>query len=371
MPTVLIKPVGDRCNLACRHCFYHPEIPRRAAVMEDDVLAATIRGFLADGGPMIFAWQGGEPSLAGLDFYRRALDLQRRLAGPGQHVANTFQTNGVLIDDDWADFLAANQFLVGLSIDGPEECHDALRTAADGSGSHSRAVQAWRALQRHKCPTNILCVVHCANFDKGSEVYDYLTRGLGADYLQFIPCVEWTASGEVADFSLRPGDYARFLMDAFDRWSGEKQRAISVKLFDDFVLFLAGKPMRDCMHRTACDAHLVVEHDGSVYPCDFFVREELRLGNIVEETAPQLRREPRAVAFQERKARELPAECRDCRHLDICQGGCCKFWRPAAEGGFMQYLCEDMKQFLDQCRPAMEGMAAAVRARWRHSAADR
>ena len=180
MPTALIKPVGDRCNLACRHCFYHPGTGRPAAVMADDVLEATVRGFLIDEShPMIFAWQGGEPSLAGLDFYRRALELQRRFAREGQRIANTFQTNGVLVDDEWAEFLAANEFLVGLSIDGPAECHDALRRAADGSGSHSRAVRAWRALQRQKCPTNILCVVHRANFNRGGGVYDYLTRDLG------------------------------------------------------------------------------------------------------------------------------------------------------------------------------------------------
>ena len=365
MATVLLKPVGDRCNLACRYCFYRPGTGRPAGVMDESTLAAMTRAFLAEGdSPVVFAWQGGEPTLAGRDFYQRALELQRRFTHEGQHVVNTFQTNGVLIDRDWARFLAESSFLVGLSIDGPAEVHSAMRRTAGGGVSHSLAVRAWELLQEREVAVNILAVVSRASCDSAAEVYGYLTRELDADHLQFIPCVEWMPDGELADFSLRPGEYGRFLTALFDLWAGERERQVSVKLFDDLVLFLAGKPMRDCMHRATCDSHLVVERDGSVYPCDFFVTEEQRLGGIVGQGLPELRSMLQARAVRGRKARERPAPCAECRHFDICQAGCCKFWRPEAGGGFAQYLCEDMRHFLDRRRPHLEQMASAIRARW-------
>jgi len=364
MPTVLVKPVGDRCNLACRYCFYHPGTGSPGAVMPDHVLETMTRRFLElRQSPTIFAWQGGEPTLAGLDFYRRALSLQRQYAAEDQQVVNTFQTNGVLVGEEWASFLAENQFLVGLSVDGPPECHDAMRRG--GGSSHAAAVRAWRVLQEAGCAVNILCVVSRANCQAPGELYHYFTDELRAEYLQFISCGEWTPSGGLADFSLRRGQYGRFLVALFDLWSAERARNISIKLFDDLILFLAGKPMRDCMHQATCDSHLVVERDGSVYPCDFFVGEADRLGSMLEQTPFQLRSTARARTFRERKTKQMPPRCVDCRHLDICRGGCPKFWRPQRDGNFQQYLCRDMRYFLDQRRPAMEQMAASVRARWR------
>ena len=372
MPTVLVKPVGDRCNLACRYCFYHPGTGSPEAVMEDDVLEAMTRRFLALGeSPTIFAWQGGEPTLAGLDFFRRALVLQRRFAAEGQRVANTLQTNGLLMNDDWASFLAENDFLVGLSIDGPAECHDVFRRGRNNNPSHSLALRAWRLLQRRGCAVNILCVVNNANHNRPAEIYHHFTDELRADHLQFIPCVEWDPGGEIAGFSLQPGEYGRFLVALFDLWAAETEREISIKLFDDLVLFLAGKPMRECMHRASCDSHLVVERDGSVYPCDFFVTDDLRLGKILDQDPAELRALPRARGFREQKAKHLSTSCRECCHLDICQGGCPKFRRPQPEGGFRQYLCSDTRYFLDQRRPAMERMAASLRARWREWGAPR
>ncbi len=334
--------------------------------MGEAALTAMTRAFLSEGSsPMVFAWQGGEPTLAGIEFYQRALALQRRFAADGQRVVNTLQTNGVLIDDDWAKFLRQEQFLVGLSIDGPAELHNAMRHTADGRPSHSSAVRAWELLRRREVAVNILGVVSRANRDAPKEVYTHLTRELGADHLQFIPCVEWTPSGEPTDFSVQPGDYGRFLVALFDLWSAETERQVSIKLFDDLVLFFAGKPMRDCMHRPTCDSHLVVERDGSVHPCDFFVGEEHVLGSILEHTPTQLRTTDRARAFQNRKADHSPAPCADCRHFDVCRAGCCKFWYPGDGGGFAQYLCSDMLHFFDQRRGQFEQMAAAIRARWR------
>lgn len=368
MSTVLVKPVGDRCNLACRHCYYHPGTGGPGAVMERPVLGAMTRGFLAEGeSPTVFAWQGGEPTLAGIEFYQRALETQARFAAEGQRAANTLQTNGVVVDDAWAEFLAQNDFLVGLSIDGPAECHDTVRQHADGRGSHAEAVRAWRVLRERGGAVNVLCTVHRANCERPAAVYRYLTDELGADHIQFIPCVEWT--GEPAAHSVRPGEYGRFLVRCFDLWAGERARSISIKLFDDFVLFLAGKPMRDCMHRASCDSHLVVERDGSVYPCDFFVSEEWLLGNVLEQSPTAIRATERARAFREGKARELPEQCRSCRHLDLCRGGCRKFWTGGDGGGYVQYLCEDMRYFLDRRRDRLEEMARVIRARWRRTAA--
>ena len=366
MSTILVKPVGDRCNLSCTHCFYHPELGGRCAVMEEATLAAMTRGFLAEGeSPTIFAWQGGEPTLAGIAFYRRALALQERFARRGQTVVNAFQTNGVLLDREWAEFFAEHRVLVGLSIDGPPDCHDPLRRTAEGGGSHAAAAAAWRALRRAGCAVNILCVVHAANRDHPERVYAHLTRELGAEYLQFIPCVEWAPEGGVEPYSLRPGEYGRFLAALFELWAAETERSVSVKLFDDLVLRLAGKPMRDCMHRDSCDSHLVVEADGSVYPCDFFVTPDHRLGDINESAPEELRATPQARAFREQKSIERPGRCTECEHLDLCQGGCRKFQRPGGAGEAEQYLCEDMLYFLTRCRPRLEQMAETIRRRWR------
>jgi uncharacterized protein len=365
MSTVLVKPVGDRCNLCCTYCFYHPGTGRDDGVMEEGTLAAMTRGFLAEGdSPVVFAWQGGEPTLAGVDFYRRALDLQDRFRQGGQTIANTFQTNGVLIDEEWAAFFARHRFLVGLSIDGPAELHDRMRRSASGAPSHDRAARAWNLLRQSGCETNVLCVVHRGNQGRPEAVYRHLSCELGADHLQFIPCVEWAGRGELASYALRPGEYGRFLVRLFDLWAGESERAVSVKLFDDLVLFLAGRPMRDCMHRATCDSHLVVEQDGSVYPCDFFVREEYRLGTVLECTVAQLREAAPALAFRDLKRRHRPEGCAGCRHVEICQGGCCKFWLAEKEGGFRQHLCGDLLRFFDHCRGRLEEMAVAVRGRW-------
>jgi uncharacterized protein len=362
MSTALIKPVGDRCNLRCRYCFYRPGTGGAGAVMDEHVLRAMTQAFLASGdSPVVFAWQGGEPTLAGLGFYRAALANQKRFARPGQAVANAFQTNGLLIDDAWAEFLASNRFLVGLSIDGPADVHDAARQSAAGAPSHHLAVRAWRLLRERQCEVNVLCVVHDANCTGAREVYRYLTDELSAAYLQFIPCIPPLAVDEQAD-RLPVGAYGRFLTEVFECWAAERSRSISVKLFDDLVLFLAGKPMRDCMFRATCDSHLVVERDGSVYPCDFFVSEQHRLGSIPRQPLSEIRE--RTAQFRDRKQRERPQACRDCRHLDICQGGCPRFWQADSAGVWRQARCEDIRSFLDHCRGRLEEMARAVQARW-------
>ena len=375
MVTALVKPVGDRCNLRCRYCFYRPGTGGSGAVMDEHVLRAMTRQFLAVGdSPVVFAWQGGEPTLAGIGFYRAAVALQQQLTRPEQAVANAFQTNGVLVDDAWAEFLASNRFLVGLSIDGPADVHDAARRSAGGAPSHHLAARAWDLLRKRQCDVNVLCVVHDANCTRAGEIYRYLTDELGAGYLQFIPCIPPPAGS--AGFSLPSplgvdeqgdrlpvGAYGRFLTDLFECWVAERSRSISVKLFDDLVLFLAGKPMRDCMFRATCDSHLVVERDGSVYPCDFFVSEQHRLGSIADQPLTEIREG--AAEFRDRKQRERPQACRDCRYLDICQGSCPRFWQADSAGVWRQALCEDIRFFLDHCRGKLEEMARAVQARWR------
>jgi uncharacterized protein len=332
--------------------------------MDERVLAAMIHGFV-DGGdsPTVFAWQGGEPTLAGPGFYRTALRWQRRFARQGQRVVNTFQTNGVLIDEEWADLLAESQFLVGLSIDGPPDVHDVLRRSADGSGSHVFAARAWRLLQERGCEVNLLCVVHPGNCEHATRVYRHMTDALGAEHLQFIPYIE-TDRLQPTERVPGAGDYGRFLVELFEVWATEP-RPTSIKLFDDVVLFLAGKPMRDCMHRNECDSHLVVECDGSVYPCDFFVDREHCLGNVTASSISEIRNLPAAGAFRQRKEQRRPKACLECRHLDVCQSGCCRFWRRTDKDGWSQGLCLDLLFFFDHCRTEMEGMAASIRERWR------
>ena len=368
--SLLIKPVGSLCNLECDYCFYLGTDAalggERPAVMPQDVLEQMVRDFLGLGFPTsVFTWQGGEPTLAGLDFYRRAVRAQQEFGRGGQSVANALQTNGILLDDQWAEFLAHWRFLVGLSLDGPSEVHDRFRRDRRGEGTFGRVMRAVEVLRANNVEFNILSMVTSHSCNLGREIYRWLT-GQGFAYLQFIPCVENDPdTGVPVPAGVSATGYGKFLCEVFDEWTDRGDtRRVSVRLFDSLVAQLAGeKRITLCEMGARCDHYLVVEKDGGVYPCDFFVSRRRCLGNLMNTPLSGLFLSDRESAFAALKS-EYPDECSRCRHLDLCRGGCPKD-RLSAGGnrfGGKSRLCEGLLLFLDHARPALEKLADKVRA---------
>ncbi|NJD10364.1 MAG: anaerobic sulfatase maturase [Gemmatimonadetes bacterium] len=369
---LLLKPTGAACNLQCRYCFYLSKAelyPGASFRMPDDVLDAAIAQLLdAHPGPEVtIAWQGGEPTLMGLAFYQRAAALIERHRRPGQQVLNTMQTNGVLLDEHWAAFLAEHRFLVGLSMDGPPALHDAWRVDRGGHATAERVRHAWELLARADVDVNILCTVHAANVRRPLEVYRFFRDDLGARFLQFIPIVERLAGvggGEerVSARSVRPGQYGRFLSAIFDDWAVRDVGSVFVQGFDAALASWVGQPSL-CIFQPTCGRALVLEHNGDVYACDHFVDSAHRRGNILTEPLANLLDAPALREFGTAKERLLPAVCRACDVRFACHGECPRnrFVGENGEPG-RNYLCDDYRHFFHHISPALNSMARLLRA---------
>ena len=323
--SLLCKPVSAECNLACQYCFYRrvEKIYPGSHLMSDEVLEAVIKQFLGLGlAQSVFSWQGGEPTLAGLDFFQKVVRLQEKLGRGGQAVGNALQTNGILIDDDWARFLAKYNFLVGVSLDGPKEIHNKFRRSKGGQGSFDRVMAGISALRRHNVAFNILTLVTSANERRGRKVYRFL-RENGSNFLQFIPCVEKAPNGDsLASFSVTPERYGEFLCELFDEWVKDYPK-VSIRLFDSLLEYHLYGRMPLCVLGSSCDGYLLIEHNGDVYPCDFFVQKKWRLGNLLEEDLLSTFNSPRRGGFSKMKALVLEG-CEGCQWRPVCYGGCLK-----------------------------------------------
>ena len=369
---VLAKPAGPLCNLACGYCFYLDKrglfpAPGRLR-MADAVLEAFTRQYLAAQPPgtreVQFSWQGGEPTLMGLSFFRRALGLQRRYARPGIRIANALQTNGTLLDDEWGRFLREHEFLVGISVDGPQALHDAWRRDSRGRGSFRAVMRGVEVLRRHGVAFNTLTVVHGRNGSRAREVYDFLTQ-IGSTFLQFIPLVEPAPGGGVSERSVAPQQYGRFLARVFDAWlEAGHVGSVFVREFETILGLLAGGPAGLCVHAEACGRALALEHDGQVFACDHFVDGEHRLGSVLEEGLAALVDGERQTAFGTAKRRALPAACLACAWLPLCRGGCPKdrlARSPDGETG-LNHLCAGYRLFFEHSVPVFEAMARCLHA---------
>jgi len=311
--------------------------------MPDRVLESLIQQAMAlDPSQAIFGWQGGEPTLCGLAFFRRVVELQQRYGYPGQSVSNGLQTNGLLLDDDWARFFREYSFLVGISLDGPAHYHDRFRHYRNGAGSHAQVMEAISRLERHGVAYNILSVVNAITGSHGAEIYDYLVDQ-GFRYLQFIPCVEVDPeTGHVTEFSVRPEQYGDMLCAVFDRWYNGGRPEVSIRDFDSILGCYLGEEPSVCSYQAQCGAYLVVEYNGDMYPCDFAVREELRLGNIEGVSLEQAFGGPRMAAFAEAKA--IPrSECARCAWQMLCRQGCPRL--VGLGGNERHYLCRGLQKF--------------------------
>lgn len=357
---LLIKPASGNCQLRCGYCFYRDLSLRREApdcgIMTLSTLEAVVREGLAYAGREVtFAFQGGEPTLAGLPFFEAAVGLQKQYNTRGVKVRNTLQTNGLLLDAAWADFLRENGFLVGLSLDGTPAAHDANRVDAAGAGTFARVMDAARLLQSHSVEFNILTVVNRQTANAAAEIYDFYKTN-GFSWLQFIPCLDPVdeAPGGHA-YSLSPADYGRFLTDTFDLWYRDVKQGAQpyIRQFENYVGMLLGLPPEACGMRGVCGLQHAVEADGAVYPCDFYVTDALVLGNLNENTLAEINARRRQTGFVEASA-YIHENCRACRWFPLCRGGCRRH-RPPDEAGRpgLNIFCESYRTFFAH---AIEGL---------------
>jgi uncharacterized protein len=368
---VMAKPTGAICNLDCEYCFFLSKeelYPGSGFRMPPDVHEAYISQLLAahrGAEEVVVAFQGGEPTLMGLDFFARTLDLERQHAVPGQRILNTMQTNATLIDDEWAAFLAENDFLVGVSIDGPRGMHDAYRVDKGGKPTFDRVIAGLDALKRHGAEWNALVTVNAANGDHGREVYTFLRDELGATFVQLIPIVEHAGGDQASARSVTGRQYGQFLVEVFDEWVRHDVGDVFVQMFDTALAHWLGMHQAGmCVHARTCGEALALEHNGDLYSCDHYVDPAYLLGNITEgRTLLQLVDSPQQLAFGRAKLDTLPAYCQSCDVRFACNGGCPKdrfLTTPDGEPG-LHYLCEGYQRFFRHVDEPMRVMASLLR----------
>ncbi len=367
---VMSKPRGAICNLDCEYCFFLVKeelYPGSTFRMSRPVLEAYVEQLVAghaDGEEVVLAFQGGEPTMMSLDFFRLAVDLARAAVRPSQRLLFTMQTNGTLLDDEWGDFLAAEGFLVGLSIDGPRAMHDAFRVDKGGKPTFDRVLRGLDVLVRCGVEWNALTTVNSANGDHGREVYTFLRDDLGARFIQLIPIVERDGAG-VSHRTVGPEQYGRFLIDVFEEWVRNDVGDVFVTMFDTSLAHWLGMDqVGSCVQARTCGTALALEHNGDLYSCDHFVDPEHRLGNIRDgRTMLDLVTSPQQVAFGLDKERLLPRQCRTCRVRFACNGGCPKdrFAHTADGEAHLNYLCAGYLGFFTHIDRPMRLMADLVR----------
>ncbi len=363
---VMAKPIGPVCNLACDYCYYLSKTalyPETADFrMSDAVLEAFTQQYIeAQDVPVVtFGWQGGEPTLLGVDFFARAVELQQRYRKPGTRIVNTLQTNGTLLDDNWGRFFKAHNFLVGLSLDGPRALHDAYRRDQGGAPTFERVMAGLEMLKQHRVEFNVLTTVHAANAPHPLETYRFLRDEAGAPFVQFIPIVQ-QEDGGISSRSVTARRYGDFLTAIFDEWSQRDLGRISVQIFDVALLAWLGRPPPLCIFAETCGDALALEHNGDLYSCDHFVTPPHRLGNITETRLVALAESAQQRAFGQAKA-QLPQVCLDCDVRFVCHGGCPKN-RLAGEGSSaapLNVLCEGYKTFFHHIDRPMRLIAEGV-----------
>jgi uncharacterized protein len=367
---VFVKPIGSICNLGCRYCYYlekehlYPE--GESFRMPDEVLEEYIVQHI-DASPetvIRFSWHGGEPTVLGLDYFRKVVELQRRHLPPGRRIVNGIQTNGTLLDEDWCRFLAAEGFAVGLSLDGPQEMHDRFRVTKDGGPTYEQTLRGYKLLREHGVYTDILCVVNAHNVRFPLQVYRFFKQ-IDAQYISFLPMVEpqLEAEGGVDPLTVPPEAWGEFLCTVFDEWRDHDIGRVKVQIFEEATRTAFDQEHSLCIFRPTCGDIPVVEHNGDFYSCDHYVDEEHLLGNITETHLVDLLESPAQRAFGEAKVEALPRYCLECGVRSMCNGECPKnrfITTPDGEPG-LNYLCAGYKRFFTHCQPFVSEVAALWR----------
>ncbi|TMV91879.1 anaerobic sulfatase maturase [Thioclava sp. BHET1] len=383
--TVMTKPMGPRCNIDCKYCYYlekeqlYPQ--EKKFRMSDAVLETYVRDLIAASvkagqREVQFAWQGGEPTLFGLPFFERVVALQRHYCPVGVTCANALQTNGILLDADWAEFFARENFLIGISIDGPRTIHDRHRRDRANRGTFDAVMRGLDALRAAGAQYNILCTVHRANSGKGKEIYRFL-RSLGTQHIQFIPIVERHGEGGqlaqapqvdddpshiVTEWSVSPRAYGKFLCDVFDIWFRQDLGQVFVQFFENQVGLWRGLPASLCIFAETCGNGLAMEHNGDLYACDHYVYPTFRLGNITQEDIGTLAWSEAARDFGAAKRDTLTAQCRRCEYRFACNGGCPKHRILRSRDGEpgQNYFCESYTLFFRHAGPRLQALAQSL-----------
>ena len=377
--STMAKPIGSVCNLNCTYCYYLEKQNLYKQVsnfrMSDEVLEKFIRQYIeAQQVPTVsFVWQGGEPSLLGLDFFQKVVELQQKYAGKKQ-IENSFQTNGTRLDDEWCSFFKQNNFLVGISIDGPEEIHNQHRVYKNGGPTFQDVMKGIELLRKHNVEFNTLSVVNRHNSQKPLEVYHFLKK-IGSGFIQFLPIVERTTVNELADglklvhagslqeakvteWSVLPEDYGRFMITIFDEWVRNDVGRYYVQLFDVALANWVGENPGLCVFSETCGSAVVIEHNGDVYSCDHYVYPEFLLGNIKDTTLPDMLRSEEQYNFGNNKLQTLPDYCIGCEYRFACHGECPKHrFNTTPDGEFgLNYLCKAYKMIFAHVHPYMQYM---------------
>ncbi|WP_292463262.1 anaerobic sulfatase maturase [Methanolobus sp.] len=374
---VLAKPTGAVCNLACKYCFFLSKetlYPGSDFRMSDEILDRYVRQLIeAHSTPQVtIAWQGGEPTLMGIDFYRYAIELQEKYRKPGMTFENTMQTNGTLLNDEWCRFFRENNFLIGISIDGPRELHDAYRVNRKGKGTFDMVMHGLRLLQKHGVEYNILTTVNRVNADHPLEVYRFLRDEAKTSWIQFIPIVERVnrdgstlcqEGDRVTDRSVRPEQLGKFLITIFDEWVHNDVGKIFVQTFEAAARSWMRLPSSGmCVFDETCGTGLAMEHNGDIYSCDHFVEPKYLLGNIMENELASLAASERQYSFGRDKKDSLPRKCLECDVYFACHGGCPKnrFLKTSDGERKLNYLCDGWKAFFRHIDYPMQVMVALM-----------
>ncbi len=367
---IFVKPTGSICNLGCDYCYYlnkkdlYPE--STSFRMPDDILEAYIVEHIrtAPHSPIRFSWHGGEPTLLGVDYFRKIVALQRKYCPPDRQITNGIQTNGTLLDADWCRFLASEGFEVGLSLDGPQRLHDLYRVSKKRRPTYRQTMRGYELLRRHNVYFDILCVVNADNVLYPNEVYRFFKQ-IGASFIGFLPLVEQQpdSTSAVSDRSVPAEAFGSFLCEIFDEWKSRDIGQVKVQIFEEASRTTFGQEQRLCIFRKTCGEIPVIEHNGDVYACDHFVDRAHLLGNITATPLVDMLESARQKAFGRAKQNTLPRYCRSCEVRDLCNGECPKnrfCQTPDGETG-LNYLCAGYRRFFNHCRPFLDELASLWR----------
>ncbi|QIW16637.1 anaerobic sulfatase maturase [Pasteurellaceae bacterium RH1A] len=369
---LMAKPSSFHCNIQCEYCFYlekESQFGRKAAYMSQETLRNYVKNYIESVASqrVEFAWQGGEPTLLGLDFFKQAVKFQQEFAN-GKQITNAFQTNGLALNHQWADFFRQNNFLIGLSIDGLSAVHNRYRITSQSNGTFDKVVKALELLKSHQVEFNTLTVVNDQNWNKGRATYQAL-KELGSTFMQFIPIVETDGFAKnppkPTAFSVPPDGFGRFLVDVFNEWQKEDVGKIFVLEFDNLLGQYLGYPSSSCVHQPTCGKSLIVEASGEVYACDHFVYPEFKVGNLNQQPLTEIVLSRPQQAFGLDKQRKLTSICKQCEFKPLCQGGCPKHRIVALpnEKERHNYLCASYRHFFSQTKEAMQAMKKAIQTR--------
>lgn len=360
---VMWKTVSEDCNLACDYCYYSRtggKLGTGIRRIDDEVLKKFIREYMhLSRGAVSFAWQGGEPLLAGLDFFKRVVEFQAQYAPPNTSIGNSVQTNGTLINADFARLFRTFNFLVGVSLDGPKPIHDSRRVNRGGGGSFDAVMRGIQHLRNFDVDFNILTVVHDGNVDLVEELFTFYAQER-FEYIQFIPCMDFRAqeTGRSAHYLITPEQYGEFLCNAFNLWYHDGQPVLSVRFFDNLLSVYMHREAEMCTHRSTCSHMLILEQNGDAYPCDFYISDEYRLGNVGADPLADILASPVYRKFLAKKS-DLPHKCFACKYVHLCHGGCPRNRHSISSEGSqdIEFFCESYYRLYEHAHVRLETLA--------------